>query len=81
LSDAPALRHAEVSPRHARGDLSLRYTEPGDKWYINAYVQNVTDGKVKSNAAGSTLLADGSVAFTSQYLPPRTYGVQFGFWF
>ena len=66
---------------YARGDLSLRYTEPGDKWYINAYMQNVTDGKVKSNAAGSTLLADGSVAFTSQYLPPRTYGVQFGFWF
>jgi iron complex outermembrane receptor protein len=44
-------------------------------------MQNVTDGKVKSNAAGSTLLANGSVAFTSQYLPPRTYGVQFGFWF
>ena len=22
-----------------------------------------------------------TVAFTSQYLPPRTYGVQLGFWF
>jgi len=44
-------------------------------------VQNVTDGRVKSSAAGSTLLANGSVVFTSQYLAPRTYGVQFGFWF
>jgi iron complex outermembrane receptor protein len=66
---------------YVRGDVSLRYTEPGDKWYVNAYVQNVSDGKVKSSAAGSTLLADGTVAFTSQYLPPRTYGVQLGFWF
>ncbi len=66
---------------YARGDLSLRYTEPNEKWYVNAYVQNVSDGKVKSSAAGSTLLANGNVAFTSQYLPPRTYGVQIGFWF
>lgn len=66
---------------YVRTDLALRYSEPGDKWYINAYVQNVSDGRVKSSAAGSTLLANGTVAFTSQYLPPRTYGVQLGFWF
>ena len=66
---------------YVRTDLALRYTEPGDKWYVNAYVQNVSDGRVKSSAAGSTLLSNGTVAFTSQYLPPRTYGVQLGFWF
>jgi iron complex outermembrane receptor protein len=66
---------------YVRSDVSLRYTEPNDKWYVNAYVQNVSDGRVRSSAAGSTLLADGSVVFTSQYLPPRTYGVQVGFWF
>jgi iron complex outermembrane receptor protein len=66
---------------YTRGDLSLRYTEPGDKWYVNAYVQNVTDGHVKSSAASSALLASGTVAYTAQYLAPRTYGVQLGFWF
>lgn len=66
---------------YVRGDVSLRYTEPNDKWYINGYVQNVSNDRIKSSAAASTLLANGSVVFTSQYLPPRTYGIQLGFWF
>ena len=71
----------DTQKAYVRGDVSLRYTEPNDKWYVNAYVQNVSNDRIKSSAAGSTLLANGSVVFTSQYLPPRTYGVQFGFWF
>ncbi|MEO8778338.1 MAG: TonB-dependent receptor [Rhodanobacter sp.] len=71
----------DTQKAYARGDVSLRYTEPNDKWYVNAYVQNVADDRIKSSAAGSTLLANNTLVFTSQYLPPRTYGVQFGFWF
>ncbi|WP_199098599.1 TonB-dependent receptor [Dyella sp. ASV21] len=65
---------------YTRGDLSLRYTEPGDKWWINAYVQNVSDGKVRTSA-GRFQMADGSFQYVSQYLAPRTYGVQLGVWF
>jgi len=63
-----------------RGDLSLRYSEPGDKWWVNGYVQNVTDKKTRTSA-GRFLMADGSLQYVSQYLAPRTYGVQLGVWF
>ncbi|HEV7775281.1 MAG TPA: TonB-dependent receptor [Luteibacter sp.] len=65
---------------YARGDVSIRYSEPGDRWYVGAFVQNVADGKVRTNAARFTL-ADGSFAYVSEYLPPRTYGVNLGVWF
>jgi len=64
---------------YVRGDLSLRYSEPGDRWYVNLYVQNVSDDRIKTSAASSEV--NGSLLYYSQYLPPRTYGVQLGFWF
>jgi iron complex outermembrane receptor protein len=63
-----------------RGDLSLRYSEPGDKWWVNGYVQNVSDKKTRTSA-GRFQMADGSLQYVSQYLAPRTYGVQVGVWF
>ncbi len=65
---------------YGRGDISLRYNEPQDRWWIGAYVQNVTDNKVRTSA-GRFALPDGSFAYTSQYLPPRTYGINVGVWF
>ncbi|NMW25416.1 TonB-dependent receptor, partial [Rhodanobacter denitrificans] len=65
---------------YGRGDISLRYNEPQDRWWIGAYVQNVSDSKVRTSA-GRFALPDGSFAYTSQYLPPRTYGVNVGVWF
>ncbi|OOG66061.1 TonB-dependent receptor [Rhodanobacter sp. B04] len=64
---------------YVRGDLSLRYSEPGDRWYVNVYVQNVSDDRIKTSAGSS--LVNGDLVYISQYLPPRTYGVQLGFWF
>jgi iron complex outermembrane recepter protein len=60
-----------------RGDLSARYTPAQGKWWAGAYVNNFTDVKVRTNA-GRTALASGQFIYTSQYLPPRTFGVNFG---
>lgn len=64
---------------YTRGDVSLRYSEPGDKWWVNAYVQNVSDGRIRTSA-GRFTMADGSLQYVSQYLAPRTYGLQLGVW-
>ncbi len=61
-----------------RGDLSARYTSADDKWYVGAYVSNFTDVKVRTNDAGRTVASNGSFVYTSQYLPPRTFGANFG---
>jgi iron complex outermembrane recepter protein len=65
---------------YVRSDFSLRYTEPQDRWYANAYVQNLSNDKVRTNA-GRFVGTNGSLVYVSQYLPPRTYGVEFGVWF
>ncbi len=58
---------------YSRTDLSLTYRAPGEKrWSIEAYVQNVEDGKIRTNAG-----ATGDNIYTSQYLPPRTFGGNF----
>lgn len=64
---------------YTRGDVALRYSEPGDKWWVNAYVQNVSNGKIRTSA-GRFLMSDGSLQYVSQYLAPRTYGIQLGVW-
>ncbi len=73
------LGSSDQQKAYVRSDLSLRYTEPGDRWYVNAYVQNVSDGRIRTSAGSS--LVNGNLVYISQYLPPRTYGVQLGFWF
>ncbi len=60
-----------------RGDLSARYTTPGGRWWTGLYVDNFTDVKVRTNA-GRTALSGGGFIYTSQYLAPRTFGVNFG---
>jgi len=60
-----------------RGDLSARYTPAQGKWWAGLYVNNFTDVKVRTNA-GRTALGGGQFIYTSQYLPPLTFGVNFG---
>ncbi len=57
---------------YVRTDLGLRY-QAAKQWYVDAYVLNVEDGHVKTNAQNSF------GAWQSQYLPPRTFGVNAGF--
>lgn len=56
---------------YARTDIGLRYQAQG--WWADAFVRNVTDGKVKTSAG-----SNGTI-FTAQYLPPRTVGLNVGF--
>ncbi|MDQ0464331.1 iron complex outermembrane receptor protein [Caulobacter ginsengisoli] len=56
-----------------RTDLSFEYSPPDDKpWSLELYVKNLEDGRVRTNAG-----ATATNIYTSQYLPPRTYGLNF----
>jgi iron complex outermembrane receptor protein len=54
-----------------RTDLGLRY-DASSKWYLDAFVRNVEDGKIKTSAMN----ANGP--WQAQYLPPRTFGINVG---
>jgi iron complex outermembrane receptor protein len=56
---------------YTRTDLGLRYSAAKD-WYVDLFVQNVEDGRVKTNAQNSF------GTWQSQYMPPRTFGVNAG---
>ena len=58
----------------------LRYEAPQSKWWMDLYVDNVADGRVRTNA-GRTQVSPGNFIYLSQYLPPRVIGVNFGFGF
>lgn len=56
---------------YTRTDLGLRYS--GRKgWYVDAFVRNLENKNIKTNAA------NGFGIWQSQYLPPRTFGVNAG---
>ncbi len=58
---------------YTRTDLALRYSVASPKpWWIDLFVQNVEDGKIKTNAQNSF------GPWQAQYLPPRTFGVNLG---
>jgi iron complex outermembrane receptor protein len=62
---------------YMRTDLNLRYTAGGDHpWWAEVFVQNLEDGKVRTSTG-----VTGDNIYTSQYLPPRTFGVNLGYKF
>ncbi len=63
----------DMQDAYTRTDLSLTYHAPGERrWSLEFYVQNVEDGRIRTNAG---VTADN--IYTSQYLPPRTFGANF----
>ena len=62
-----------------RTDLSMRYLNPAGTWYVDVYVDNAENKKVRTSA-GRTSVGSG-FEYLSQYLPPRTVGMNFGVWF
>ena len=59
---------------YTRTDLGLRYQAAKD-WYVDLFVQNVEDGRIKTNAQNSF------GTWQSQYMAPRTFGVNAGYEF
>ena len=55
-----------------RTDLGLRY-DSNKSWYVDAFVRNVEDGKIKTSAQNGF----GGI-WQAQYLPPRTFGINVG---
>ncbi len=68
------LGEGDTQKAYARTDLGLRY-QAAKQWYVDAYVQNVSDGRIKTNAQNSF------GTWQSQYMPPRTFGVNMGYEF
>ena len=62
----------DTQKAYSRTDLGLHYQSPKE-WWVDAYVQNVEDGRIKTNAQNSF------GTWQSQYMPPRTFGVNFGY--
>jgi len=56
---------------YTRTDLGLHYAAPKG-WYIDGYVQNVENSKVKTNAQNAF------GPWQSEYLPPVTFGANVG---
>jgi iron complex outermembrane receptor protein len=56
---------------YARADIGMRYSVKS--FYVDGFVRNVSDGKIKTSAGGGT-----NGIFTAQYKPPRTIGFNVG---
>jgi iron complex outermembrane receptor protein len=61
-------------PAHSKTDLSLTYTAPEGRFYLGAFVENLENNLVVTNAGTGGF---GNVTFSD----PRTYGVRAGFKF
>ncbi|MDE1917069.1 MAG: TonB-dependent receptor [Sphingomonadales bacterium] len=61
----------------AKIDASLAYTAPGGKYMVEAFVQNLTDHRIRTSASVSGPTNGLSPVFLSNYEPPRTWGVRF----
>ena len=68
---ARATPDARFQPAYTTADLSLRYEEAKGRWFVEAFVVNIGDEKVKTDVSWVT----GST-WTSFYNPPRTYGLR-----
>ncbi|MEG3086991.1 TonB-dependent receptor [Sphingomonas sp. PB4P5] len=65
----------DTQKAYSRTDLALRYNAPGDKFVIEAFVQNVEDRAIRTNATtfGPTRYPP---VFLSNLQAPRTFGAR-----
>lgn len=55
---------------------SLTYTAPEDRWFLSAYVRNITNAAIYTGGGHQSGFVQGW--FTSNIAPPRTYGLRAG---
>jgi iron complex outermembrane receptor protein len=58
-----------TNPAHAVTNASVRYSAPGGKWSLNAYIKNIEDYAEKKNLLNNALRIG----------PPRTFGIVWSF--
>jgi len=65
----------DTQKAYSRTDLALRYNAPGDKFVVEAFVQNVEDKAIRTNASafGPTRYPP---VFLSNLQAPRTFGAR-----
>ncbi len=56
-------------------DLSLGYRAPSDRWEVAAFVRNLEDDDILTNA---NFLVQGAGVYDFSWAPPRTFGVRLG---
>ena len=64
------LGSSDEQKAYGRADLGLRYVR--DAWWLDLFVRNVSDAKIKTSASNAF------GPWTAQYLPPRTVGFNTG---
>ena len=57
---------------YTRADVGLRYTAGTSKWWVDAFVRNVSDATIKTSAMNAF------GPWVAQYVPPRTIGINTG---
>ena len=57
---------------YTRADIGLRYTAGTSKWWVDAFVRNVSDATIKTSAMNAF------GPWVAQYVPPRTIGINTG---
>jgi iron complex outermembrane receptor protein len=58
-----------TNPAHAVTNASVRYSAPGGKWSLNAYIKNIENHAEKKNLLNNALRIG----------PPRTFGIVWSF--
>jgi iron complex outermembrane receptor protein len=66
---------------YTRSDISVTYAAPGDKYYVQAFVENIEDALQATQAPSfnAASLAGNLNASTVGVTTPRFFGVRFGF--
>ncbi len=64
----------DKQPAYVKTDLRLRFETADDRWFTEAFVENVTDEKVNSYG-----IFGGRNAYFANFDPPRTFGIRFGY--
>lgn len=60
-------------------DLRLRYIAPGERWFAEAFVDNIEDKSVLSTVSTGTLrIGPPAPSFKGTFMAPRTYGLVVG---
>ena len=71
---------AQLAKGYTNISASLTYNAPNEKWFVSAYVRNLTNEVIYSGGGGhqAAFVAGWN---TSNISPPRTYGARVGFRF